>query len=398
MPRTLALFPDLHGIPRGKLSNRAVRGRESIGFSPGVFAKDIYGHPYLFDDLVIPVGAADMKVEIDGEEVRVLDGDPARFFLGADALVIGSAHGPDRLPHPFDIRKILQEFVQARLIDDTIQIGAELEFFLLGEENKLLAADGQAYAFGGLSSRQACIADILDALDGAGIDWLDLSQENERDQYEISLRHTAPLEQADRIFLARMIIRFVAARHRYRATFIAVNAPDMSPSNLHLHVSRESQNADALASAIQGTLHDGFAIYRPSHNSRYTKDIRSFASDKSDVAEASRFSAIRIIRGAEGEGDRVELRTPTADTNPYFTILLVLAGVMDPEVQERGPDRNFDFNSESSLKRFLASRTASHIFDKNGRELFGKLKLAEFRSALHFGGFENERAALIKVL
>lgn len=392
MTRTLCLFPDLHGIARGKLANRGIDRRMTIGFSPGVFAKDIYGRPHLFDEFVTPVGASDMKVDVQADDVRSLAGGD---IFGAEGVVIGRARASDGAPHRFDLRTVLKEFISSSSVAGGISVGAELEFYLL-DNDAALPADGQAYAFGGLAGKQACICSILDALDGAGIEWLDLSQENEIDQYEISLKHSGALEQADRVFLSRMIIRHVAARFGMRASFIAVNAPDQSPSNHHLHVSSPHVALDDLAIAVQGSLVPAFALYRPSHNSRYTRDIASFASSSPDVADGSRFAAVRVIRN-ERPG-RVELRTPTSDANPYAVILAFAFAICERASIEIDPSAVLDFDMSSSLETFLESDLAERMFDAEGRRLYGKLKRAEVGSAADFRTFEAERAALLKVL
>ena len=363
-----------------------------LGFSPRVFAKDIYGHPHLFDEFVTPLGASNMKVTVTGGDVRQFNGVG---MFEADEVAVGEASASDGAPHRFDVRRILKDFIKASPAAGGISIGAELEFYLI-DAGATLDADGQAYAFSGLAGKQACICAILDALDQAEIDWLDLSQENEVDQYEISLKQSDPLEQADRVFLARMIIRHVAARFGMRASFIAVNALDQSPSNLHLHVSSDYLGVDDLAAAVQGTLIAAFAIYRPFRNSRYTEEIDSFASSCTDVAEGSRFASVRVIRG-DGV-DRVELRTPTSDANPYAVILSVLYGICAVPPHGINSATKFDFGIKSSVDTFLDSELAENIFDAEGRRLYGKLKRAEAESAIGFGNFERERSALLKVL
>lgn len=396
MPRILCLFPDLHGIPRGKLINRPVKPDTRIGFSPGAFAKDIYGAPRLFDELATPFGAADMKLSVRPDDCRPVRQDGSDFMFGTDSLAIGCVTTPDGHPHPFDMRRALRDFLAAHRVEDEFRVGAELEFYLLDQSPAGLPPDGQAYAFGGLSNRQECVTEILDNLDRTGIAWQDLSQENAPDQYEISLTHADPVEQADRAFLARMVIRHVASRHGLRATFIAVNSPDMAPSNLHLHLSRMSGGLDDLAASVQGTLHDAFTVYRPSANSRRTKDIESFASNTADVADGSRYAAIRVLR--EDGDPRVELRTPTSDANPYFAILAMLSGTQLPGRSGPQEEREFDFECESSLDRFLNSALAAKIWSDEGLRLFRRLKTLEFEAAREFGGFDDEREALLKVI
>ena len=396
MSRTLCLFPDLHGIPRGKLISGAIETETQIGFSPGVFAKDIYGKPHLFDELATPFDAADMKMKISSGDCRPIKPTKPAFLFGAETLAIGRMETPDGRPHPFDMRRILHDFIITHRAKDEFRIGAELEFFLMDHATGGLSPDGQAYAFGGLSNRQICLTAILDALDHTGIAWRDLSQENEIDQYEISLAQTDPLEQADRVFLARLIIRYVAAQYGQRASFLAVNSMDMSPSNLHLHVSCRSVTVDNLAVAIQNTLYDAFTIYRPSANSGYSKDIASFASNRGDIADGSRFAAIRIIR--KDSAPRVELRTPTSDVNPYFAILMVLAGPLLPQPSTPLGTQDFNFDLDANLERFLKSAVAAAVWTDEGRQLFKRLKTSEYEVAKAFGSFENEREALLKVI
>ena len=85
MLRILCLFPDLHGIARGKLLNRSVNTETRIGFFPGAFAKDIYGAPRLFDEMATPFGAADMKRSVRPDECLPVEPCGGGFMFGADS-------------------------------------------------------------------------------------------------------------------------------------------------------------------------------------------------------------------------------------------------------------------------------------------------------------------------
>ncbi|SDU18138.1 hypothetical protein [Stappia sp. ES.058] len=403
-PRTLVLFPDAHGIARGKLINRDLSRNARVGFSSGVFSKDVYGHPVLFSVLAEPFGAADIKVDVSARDAVLLT-DGAALALGTTALAIGSVTDPRGKPHPLDIRAHLDAFLSATPQLKRLRIGAELEFNLIDGPARAshLAPDGQAYAFGGIGIRQRCLSDMLDALDGAGIDWRDLSQENEVDQYEIALAHTDPLDQADRIFLARLICRMVAARHGLRCTFIAVRDQQVSPSNLHLHVSdpnaKEDRRATAtrIACAMLRVLDEAFLAICPTLNSRHAEHIASFRSGTSNVSDGGRFSTLRQLE--ENGTPRVELRTPTADANPYLAILMVLAGVSMAEATDALPaPRPLDFVFANSIAAFEESRLVRAALPAEAISLFASMKRHEALKAAEFATFEAERDALLKAL
>jgi glutamine synthetase len=402
-PRTLVLFPDAHGIARGKLINRGLEGTQRVGFSSGVFSKDVYGHPVLFPVLAKPFGAADIKVDVTERDARELEGF-AISLLGASAIAIGAVTDPRGDPHPLDFRTHLATFLARTRELHGVRIGAELEFYLIDDDNRAhLAPDGQAYAFGGIGIRQHCFMDMLETLDNAGICWRDFSQENESDQYEIALDHSDPLEQADRIFLARMICRTVAASHGLRCTFIAVEDQDRSPSNLHLHVSARFDGTDPatcskrVASGMLRVLDEAFLAISPTCNSRYAQNIASFRSGANDISDGGRFSALRRLE--EDGAPRVELRTPTADANPYLAILMIVAGVSMASASDAFPaSRPLEFVFANSIADFEESRLARAALPEETISLYASMKRHEAQKAAEFATFEAERGALLKVL
>ena len=206
MGRTLVLFPDAHAIPRGKLITADFHNNLQIGFSCGVFTKDIFGIRQLFERLAAPFGGGDIKVCPEEGAGWIFEPQPDLIF-GASRLAIGTVTDPLQRPHPLDFRHRLREFIKQFPRLNDYRFGAELEFYLYPlESNQSLRPDRQSYAFGGASVLQNCIEAMLSALDRIGLTWNDFSQESGFHQYEITLQQSAPLEQADRIFLARFIV------------------------------------------------------------------------------------------------------------------------------------------------------------------------------------------------
>lgn len=400
MVRTLLLFPDAHAIPRGKLITADFHNDLEVGFSCAVFTKDIFGTRQLFDRLAAPFGGGDIKVR--PEDGLICEFEPRPDFLfGASKIAIGTVTDPKQRAHPLDFRRILREFIRRypRLKD--YRFGAELEFYLYPLDASLaVPSDRQSYALGGASGLQTCIEAMLSALDRIGLPWNEFSQESGVHQYEISLRHSEALVQADRIFLARFVLRSVAARHRLRCTFLPVVDEHGTPSNLHLSISDTADPASdrfgALCAGVAAALSGPFLALSPTHNARRAKHIESFSSKRVDLGEDDRFKALRTIR--TGVGKRVELRIPTSDSNPYLVILMLLGGIQCASAEEAGgalgfAERDIEWDFEKSIEAFSRDQIVRKLLGDETVDLYAHLKRAEHA---RFGQLDlkSERALL----
>jgi glutamine synthetase len=399
MARTLVLFPDAHAIPRGKLITADFRNDLEIGFSCGVFTKDIFGTRQLFDRLAAPFGGGDIKVRPEEGAAWVFEPQSDLVF-GASRIAIGTVTDPLQRPHPLDFRGRLREFIKQRPRLNDYRFGAELEFYLYPLEGSLaLRPDRQAYAFAGASALQTCIEAMLSALDRIGLSWNDFSQESGFHQYEITLQQSAPLEQADRIFLARLILRSVAARHGLRCTFLTVVDEEEPPSNLHLHISDTvdptSEHFDMLCSGVATALSGPFLALSPTANARRAKGIDSFASKKVDLGEDDRLKALRTI--TSGAGKRVEIRTASSDSNPYLVILLLLGCIQSvAEDANEAPafvEKDIEWDFLKSIEAFSRDSVVRKLLGDEAIELYTQLKRKEQAHAAELD-FASERALL----
>jgi len=406
MAKTLLVFPDAHGIARGKLVNEAFRPDLRIGCASGVFSKDVFGTPQLFDVLATPSGAADITIRPEDGEACSLAA-PSDLLFGATSIAIGDVADPSGAPHPLDFRRMLREALAGSPEPERFLIGAELEFHILpADEGVVRRPDGQAYAFSSASMLSACLREMMETLDRIGARWLGFSQENHLNQFEFSLAHSAPLVQADRIFLARLALRDVAARHGLRCTFAPMVREDGSPSNLHIHVSDAVRpgRPTAMAAGLARALHGAFLAFCPTRNGRRLQAVQSFSSKLIDCGDGHRFRAIRIID--DGADSRLELRTPTSDANPYLATLMLLAGLWstrglnddDPPPlggPAWGSELPWDF--DESLARFRADALVRRMLSEETIALYTRMKELEARSfdALPF---DEEAAKLSAVL
>lgn len=383
--RTFALFTDLHGIPRGKLFDTRTRP-VSLNACCGVLTKDLFGEPVLFERHARPVGGADLHSDASAGTVFPVSGGGATpAALGATAFCIVPLIEASGDPHPLDARSRLASTLATRRTADTFLVGAELEFFLSPSPTMPLALDGQAYACGGLATREGYLQAVLDALDSVGIDWTALSQENEIDQYEIALAPTSALVQADRIVLARLLCRALAPRFGLNCTFAPLVSLQRSPSHLHLHLSSPAHpvgtpaSPGAAVSRVLARANELLSVLCPSALSRRGIEVGSFASADLDVGEDDRFRAIRLLGSAESR--RFEVRLPSAESNPYL-VLLGLIGAATTETVPHEPGSavagKLDWNPTASLDVFCASDWCRSLFGEPIVTRWGELKRREF--------------------
>ncbi|TAM66088.1 MAG: glutamine synthetase [Microbacteriaceae bacterium] len=182
-----------------------------------------------FTDSVGVVG--DLRLRLDTDALRVLDG--------------GTAWAPveifdqDGDPSPTCSRGLLRK-VQSRLQVAGIQarVGHELEFTLTGADGAPFSrAHWTPYGFGPLLDHEAYVHDLLAAAEAAGLGIEQLHAEYARGQFEFSLPPASPLDAADAVMLARLLVSRVARRHGLLASFSPFPFVGGGGNGAHLHFS-----------------------------------------------------------------------------------------------------------------------------------------------------------------
>jgi glutamine synthetase len=211
-------------------------------------------------------------------------------------------------------------------------------------------------------------------------------------QWEINLEYAAPLEMADRHALFKHIVRYVAARNGMTATFMPRPLTDGMGSSCHVHVSLRDDDgaplfhdADAdrtvsasMRNAVGGVLQltsDFMLWYAPTVNAMRRILTQDFAGNGLTWGYDNRTTTCRVITGAPNS-NRIEMRLPGADTNPYLAIAAVLASVgvgIDREVDAGPPLLGNGYASAGSTQfpRTLGEAAASLRNSATAKECFG---------------------------
>jgi glutamine synthetase len=255
----------------------------------------------------------------------------------------------------FDPRAVL-----SRVIDQFGTMGlkpvvaCELEFYLCQRDEQGVlqpARPGQigrspdgarVLAFDKLDEWGDLLAEMDAACQAQGLPAGAATAEYGAAQFEVNLGHIDdPLLAADQALLLRRIIKSVATKAGYDATFMSKPFAGQSGSGLHIHVSLADDKGHNLfddstpegdvllghaLAGLQETAYEAMAIFAPNLNAyrRFAPD--QFVPVNTTWGVNNRSVAFRIPAEG-GQARRIEHRFAGAEANPYLVMAAVLAGI-----------------------------------------------------------------------
>jgi glutamine synthetase len=413
------LIPDLAGILRGKRLTRETLPKlysEGIRMPGGVFAVEATG------DSVVESGL----IWDEGEQDRICRAVPGTLVpmpwserpLG-QALATMADH--DGAPFYGDSRAILRGVLDRFKADGLAPcIAIELEFYLIDR-----AADGEGRPqppvspVTGKRDRKTQVLTLTDISDyepifsaidaGAALQALPIEgtiKEAAPAQFEVNLRYCEDgMRAADHGLMLKRLVKGVAERHGFAATFMAKPYPEHAGCGLHIHVSlldREGRNifddggergTPALGHAVGGllsTMREAQAIFAPNANSYRRFQEGSYAPTRPLWGYNNRTTAVRIPAG-DGKARRIEHRVAGADANIHLATAAVLAGMHHGLTQKLDPGAPIEGNGyvagadalprswAEALRLFAASPFVAGYFGPRFQKLYSAVRNAERR-------------------
>ena len=332
----LTVFPDL----QGRLVGKRVTGHY---FLDNVLEDGINACNYLLavDVDMTPLsgyafaswdeGYGDVKAVPDLSTLRPIP------WLEKTALVVCDLVDEDT-GAPIDVspRQILkQQIERANSMGFTVNIGAELEFFLFKDSYDEAAARHyrdltphsawiEDYHILQTTRDEYLIRQIRNAMDGAGVPVEFSKGEAGRGQHEINLVYADALEMADRHAIYKNGVKEIAALNNRSITFMAKWSMEEVGSSCHLHSSIEG--GDATGHWLGGLLAASRELslcFAPYVNSYKRFQPGSWAPTTLVWGEDNRTCAFRVV--GHGDARRVECRVPGADCNPYLAYAATIA-------------------------------------------------------------------------
>ena len=283
-----------------------------------------------------------------------------------------------------------------------MKTGIEAEFFLLDELGENIS-DYQdksikpCYDQICLMKRYEIISEICDYIHELGWEPYQNDHEDANGQFEINWKYDSSLKTADKHNFFKFLVKSVAQKHGFKATFMPKPFQELTGNGCHSHVSCWdintnksifiSQNNDYLSQVglnfLSGILHHAesiSAILNPTVNS-YRRTQASMTSSGSTWAPRNiswtnnnRTHMVRIP-----ENGRFELRLADGSVNPYLLQAAILAsgllGIENnykiPEISLRDNSLRNDFNDEKLLPANLGDSLKKLREDNIFREMIG---------------------------
>jgi glutamine synthetase len=252
---------------------------------------------------------------------------------------------PDGKPYEGDPRYVLRRALDrmASLGFDTFNVGPELEYFLFRDDKGTETLDeGGYFAMTTLDAASELRQETVRALEGMGIPIEYVHHEVGPSQHEIDMRFADALSMADHTVTYRLIVKEIAKKSGYHATFMPKPIFGENGSGMHTHQSlfNEGRNAffdgddewnlSAVGKAfIAGQLRHArelSAVFAQWVNS-YKRLVPGYEAPVYVAwSRRNRSALIRIPLykpGAE-QATRAEIRCPDPACNPYLTFAALL--------------------------------------------------------------------------
>jgi glutamine synthetase len=233
-------------------------------------------------------------------------------------------------------------------------VGPEPEFFLFRGGNGQDHIHPVPHDVGGyfdFSANDEAVrvrSELMDALEGMGLDVETGHHEVALGQHEIDFRFDDALRTADNVLTLKYTVKAIAAQHGLIASFMPKPIFGINGSGMHVHQSLFDPQGNNLFADPKDEFHlssiaYGFiagqltharalaAIVAPTVNS-YKRLVPGYeAPVYVGWAQINRSALIRIPRWSPGrdKSTRAELRFPDPSTNPYLAFSAMLAAALD---------------------------------------------------------------------
>ncbi|NAZ37081.1 glutamine synthetase family protein [Rubellimicrobium sp. CFH 75288] len=406
---------DLNGQGRGKrFPVRFARKIEEEGtrFPLSVLNLDIWGEDVEDSPLVFEIGDPDGILR-PTERGYV----PMPWLQVPTALLPMWMFHEDGAPFPGDPRHALRAVVERyAALGLTPCVATEMEFYLVDDSEGEIRQPpsprsgkrrpgAEILSLRALDAFDVFFNELYDGCDAMGIPAEAAISEVGLGQFEINLSHVPDaLRAADDAWLFKQLVRGLARRHGFAASFMAKPYEDYAGNGLHCHFSlldREGRNAFADGS-FAGTplLHHAIAgclrgipeltlVFAPHANSYERLVPESHAPTGICWAYENRTASVRVPGGSP-MARRIEHRVAGGDVNPYLFLAAVLGSALTGIEDRLEPPPPIEGNAyeqdlpqipdtwEAAIDAFEDSAVARRIFPP---ELIGNFVMTKRQEA-----------------
>ena len=313
-----------------------------------------------------------------------------------------------------------------------VKTGVEPEFFLLTADGEQISdpydtAEKPCYDQQAVMRRYYVIAEVCDYMLDLGWEAYQNDHEDAIGQFEMNWKYDDALQTADKHSFFKFMMKSVAEKHGYRATFMPKPFKGLTGSGCHAHISvwsmdgktnafadksKELQLSDQGRNFLGGIMKHASAlaaICNPTVNSYKrinaprTSSGATWAPNTVTWTGNNRTHMVRV----PGPG-RFELRLPDGAANPYLLQAVIIAAGLDGVRTKADPGKRHDIdmyqmghtvknapklplNLLDALREYDKDKTLKAMMGEEFSTAYIKLKTKEWDSyAAHFSRWEHE--------
>jgi len=297
------------------------------------------------------------------------------------------------------------------------QVATELEFYLTEKSEsddivlppraprtgERLGSDS-VYSVSELEQFDVFLDDIYDVCKLQNIPLDSAIAENGAGQFEINFHYTGDvLKAADDTVFFKRLVKGLARKHGFIASFMAKPFALSAGSGMHVHTSMldaqgnnvfddgSEAGSRVMHSAVAGIIQsmaDSTLLFAPHLNSYRRLSPRTHAPTRISWGYENRTAAIRIPAGP-AQARRIEHRVSGSDANPYLVVAAILAACLhgvknnlEPQPPVTGDAYKSDSDSipatwQAALQLFKTSRSINDLLSDEFAVLYADTKEQE---------------------
>jgi glutamine synthetase len=291
-------------------------------------------------------------------------------WRGEVAWMSSDLYGVDGQPIMQTPRLVLKRVLEAaQNLGYRVKTGVECEYFLLNPQGDEISDPGDrspkpCYDQQVIMRRFDIISEICDGMLDLG--WLPYQNDHEdaNGQFEMNWTYDDALVTADRHAFFKYMVKSIAEKHGFKATFMPKPFAHLTGNGCHTHLSvwdtegkinlfHDREGELGLSTLgyqfIAGVLHSAESLCAYSNptvnsykriNSPPTNSGATWSPKTISYSGNNRTHTIRIP-----DAGRFELRLPDGAANPYLLPAAIIAAGLDGITQKRDPGPRYDNNT-----------------------------------------------------
>jgi len=398
-------LPDLAGLSRGKTV--PIDHVEAYVLN----GLNLYGGTVTLDTNSIPVQGTGYNEDVNFTDCLMV-ADPTTLsnvpWLTNTARVICDTKWYDGRPQLAAPRMVLKNVLAAAAeMGFGVKMGHEYEFYVVDLQTRQPLYTGQPIFVTARTHQHPAMEKLLRVLRESGVDMITANAEHGPAQWELNFAALDGIAAADRAFVFKNTVKEYLRTEGVLATFMTKPYKGLSGSCSHFHVSlydlKTGENvfldqadkdgmSGVMKSFVQGILDHARAeqaLWNPTTNCYRRIRPATFAPSNISWGVEDRSASVRI-KASKDKRQHLEVRVPSALSNPYLTAAATIAAgllgvkanaVLAPEragLKENDPSfAKLPTEMHESLAALAADEALGSLLSPEFINVFIKVKTAE---------------------